>query len=135
MLYSRDLILVMSTQGCLLPAVHNLGYQPNRWLFQQDNSRVHTANDVKSWLADHHIVTFPWPSNSPDMNVIENAWAELERRVKMRRDQPLTKDQLWEVSQEEWQSASFSEYTRTLYQSMPRRMDDLWKNNGLWTKY
>ena len=69
------------------------------------------------------------------MNVIENAWAELERRVKMRRDQPLTKDQLWEVSQEEWQSASFSEYTRTLYQSMPRRMDDLWKNNGLWTKY
>ena len=70
------------------------------------------------------------------MNVIENAWAELERRVKMRRDQPLTKDQLWEVSQEEWQSASFSEYTRTLSQSMPRRMDhDLLKNNGLWTKY
>ena len=46
-----------------------------------------------------------------------------------------TKEQLWEVLQEEWQSASFSEYTRTLYQSTPRRMDDLWKNNGLWTKY
>ena len=65
---------------------------PEHWVFQDDNDPKHRSRLAKQWLRDHNIRTLGWPSNSPDVNPIENVWAPLKDHVAARDPQAL--DQL-----------------------------------------
>lgn len=55
--------------------------QEDDWYFQQDNAPCHKAANTLRWFEQQQIRVLPWPPTSPDLNPIENIWAEIEREL------------------------------------------------------
>ena len=111
-----------------LPALYS-----HRCLFQQDGAPAHRSESTKAYLTAKQIrLLQSWPSQSPDLSVIENLWNLLKERVFLR--QPKTVDQLWQIAEEEWNKIP-NDAIRSLYQSIPRRIEATVAVRGGHTKY
>jgi transposase len=51
------------------------------WWFLQDNAPQHKSALIRTWLLNNGIQCLDFPPYSPDLNPIENLWADLARRV------------------------------------------------------
>ena len=51
------------------------------YIFQRDNIPVHTSRLARSYFNENNISVLSWPARSPDLNIIENCWAQLVRGV------------------------------------------------------
>src|SRR5438105_2962520 len=72
------------------------------WRFQQDNDPKHTSRIAKAYLKENVPEILDWPSNSPDLNPIENLWAIIKRNVEKR--MPKNISDLEQFMTEEWNS-------------------------------
>ena len=102
--------------------------------FQHDGSPVHTAKKVSKWLADSNIQLLgDWPGNSPDLNVIENFWTILKKKVSQKA--PTSYEDLKKAVMQVWTAEITPEYCQNLVQSMPKRIAMVLNNKGYTCKY
>ena len=50
-------------------------------VYQQDNSPVHRAKNVKEWFIKEAINCIDWPSKSWDLNIMEDVWGILKEEI------------------------------------------------------
>ena len=115
----------------LLPSVRALK-MGRGWVFQHDNDPKHTARATKEWLRKKHLKVLEWPSQSPDLNPIENLWRELKVRVAQR--QPQNLKALEEICKEEWAKIPAA-MCANLVKNYRKRLISVIANKGFCTKY
>ena len=101
-------------------------------IFQEDNDPKHTAHIVREWWADQGLHRMDWPSQSPDLNPIENLWSILDSKLKSRK--PNNKTELFQVLSDGWKALD-PFLLNSLVESMPRRCQAVINAKGYATKY
>jgi len=118
----------------LLGTLQDQSLEPEDIVFAQDNDPKHVSRYTKAWLHDNEIHLLGWPPSSPDMNIIEHCWAAVDRSLRRRGVLPTNLEELWSMLEEEWGKLDV-EFIRTLYRSIPDRLEALRQSHGGVTCY
>ncbi|KAL7295738.1 hypothetical protein TKK_0011082 [Trichogramma kaykai] len=101
----------------------------------EDNSPIHTAKDVQFWYQEHpHLILLDHPPRSPDLNPIENMWAQLTRNWVP--EDIRTPAAMRNKLRDSWNALLRNpQYFERLTRSMPARLQEVLLRQGAPTHY
>ncbi|KAI4902036.1 hypothetical protein NFI96_009943 [Prochilodus magdalenae] len=102
------------------------------WIYVRRAGGPVNARITKEWLRKKHIKVLEWPSQSPDLNPIENLWRESKLRVSQ--SQPRNLADLEKICVEEWAKIPAAVWA-DLVKNYGKRLTSVIANKGYCTKY
>lgn len=109
-------------------------FPDNSYLFQDDNAPVHRAGRIGIYKVQNNIKTISWPAQSPDLNIIENIWLYIKRKLSCRVTFINSNQDLYDEIFRIWTEIPPA-YVQSLYMSIPRRIMQVIRFKGHLTKY
>ena len=110
-------------------------FEEEEWTLQQDNDSAHTSDATLDALEElgtsrgFHIMK--WPSRSPDLNPIENAWSHIKDLLSKKTPPTSLADLEDNVAGIiEDLNENHAEYFEKLYASMRERLEQVVHNHG-----
>lgn len=117
----------------LLPTVkEQFGEGADWWLLHDNDPGRHKSLVLRNFMHTNYIRPVDFPPYSPDLNPIENLWAEMDKR--MDSTQAETKEEL-EALINTTLTAIPREFFRKLALSMPKRIAQVIERNGAYTDF
>ena len=95
--------------------------------FQQDNLSSHGEAGVQKWFKAKAINLLDWPSNSPDLNPVENLWGWLKQEVK--KENPRSLDDMKASLVRNWNKTTIN-FLKNFIDSLPQRFRLCIENGG-----
>lgn len=102
------------------------------FILQEDNAPIHKSRMIKKFLKDIGQNVIQWPPQSPDLNIIENLWHYLKLHIPERLGK--SKQEAWEDIKDTWSQIP-SDYVMKLFESIPRRLQEVIDAKGGNTSY
>jgi hypothetical protein len=97
--------------------------------FQQDNASIHVSRSTLRWFEARDIPLLKWPNRAPDLNIMENVWGILARRVYANNKQYENVQELWNAIKREFKNLE-QDVIDNLVSSMPNRIYQVINRNG-----
>jgi hypothetical protein len=117
----------------LLPTVQeHFGEGADWWLLHDNDPGRHKSQVLRTFMHNKYVRPLDFPPYSPDLNPIENLWAEMDKR--MASTQADTKEELEKLVAQEW-AATSTDFCRKLARSMPKRIAQVIERGGAYTDY
>ena len=106
------------------------------FIYQNDNSPIHTSRNVKLFFQQNRIDTLEWPAFSPDINCIENVWGLMKSKLQKIKPHPNNINQLWDHINRIWNEIMTDTALRRSYiSSMNKRVYAVYAAGGNFTKF
>ncbi|KAK4206990.1 DDE superfamily endonuclease-domain-containing protein [Rhypophila decipiens] len=116
-------------------------HRGQRFLYQQDNARIHTSRATKEWFRAWGVPVIDWPPYSPDFNPIEHIWKRLKDLIYELHPQfaDLKDKEVDRATAKEWILDAWEHvdqgFIDSLLDSVPRRRKAVREARRWYTKY
>ena len=91
------------------------------YIFQDDNIPCYKSQRALTWKRQNGINCLNWPSQSPDVNIIENVWMTFKIQLQKSEADIRNRDTLIREVMQIWVSLT-PVYIQSLYASIPRTL-------------
>ena len=107
-------------------------FQLDQPVLQQDGAPAHRSIEMNDFLDSKGIDVLNWAPQSPDLNIIENVWAQMKKELNKKQFDSV--ESLKQGVLEAWNNIT-PEYCKKLYESLENRFKSVKKAHGAHTKY